>query len=369
MAMSISRRTLLHCMPAALALPAFRASAAMDETIERRVEGIVAAEMARRRIPGLSVAIGIGDDAAWTKAYGFASLELNAPATELSLYRTASIAKPITSVTILQLVEAGRAHLDDDVRKHYPEFPPKQWPVTLRQLLGHLGGIRSYSGADELNSTTHYPSVADGLAMFMHDPLVHQPGSSYLYSSYGFNLAGAAAERISGKPFRELLRTSVFGPAGMRHTRDDHHFTVIPNRVEGYRKNKEGVIENCALADTSNKIPGGGLLATAGDLVAFGRAILDGKLVSEASRKEMWTSQHTADGKPTGYGLGWMVTQRNGKMHVSHGGAQPGTATSLDILPDDRMVIAILTNLEGSGPKQIAEMLLDALLPSGKGSK
>lgn len=363
-----TRRTLVRCLPATLALPGLAAAALMDEALERRVERIIVSEMARRRIPGMSVAVGVGDSPVWTKGYGFASLELNAPVTELSLYRTASIAKPITAVAILRLVEAGKARLDDDVRQHYPAFPPKQWPITLRQLLGNLGGIRSYEG-DEVRSTRHYPNVADGLEMFANDPLVHQPGTKYLYSTYGFNLAGAAAERIAGMPFRRLLSSSIFEPAGMRQTRDDHHFTVIPNRVAGYRKNGDGVIENCALADTSNKIPGGGLLSTAGDLVRFGRAILDGKLVNKISQQEMWTSQRTTDGKTTGYGLGWLVMRRNGRLHVGHGGGQPGTATSLDILPDDKVVVAILTNLEGSGPKQIAELVLDALLPPAKGRK
>jgi len=353
-------------LPAALSVPSIATGASVSEALERQIERIVVTEMARRKIPGLSVALGVGDAPIWERAYGFASLELNAPTTELSLYRTASIAKPITAVAIMRLVEAGKARLDDDVRKHFPAFPEKPWPITIRQLLGHLGGIRSYAG-DEVRSTTHYANVADGLAMFANDPLAHPPGSKYLYSSYGFNLAGAAAEKIAGMPFRQLLSSSVFEPAGMRHTRDDHHFAIIANRVSGYRKNGDGVMENCALADTSNKIPGGGLISTAGDLVRFGRAVLGGKLVSSDSRQEMWTTQRTPDGKPTGYGLGWIVTRRNGKVHVGHGGGQPGTSTTLDILPEQHLVVAILTNLEGAGPKQIADLILGALLARPKG--
>ncbi|MCW5965733.1 MAG: beta-lactamase family protein [Bryobacterales bacterium] len=368
MPMMLTRRTLIQCLPATLALPGLASGAAIDEALERRVERIIVSEMARRRIPGMSVAVGVGDSPVWTKGYGFASLELNAPTTELSLYRTASIAKPITAVAMLRLVEAGKARLDDEVRQHYPAFPQKQWPITLRQLLGNLSGIRGYQG-DESSSAKHYPNVADGLEMFANDPLAHKPGTKYLYSTYGFNLAGAVAERIAGMPFRRLLGTSIFEPAGMRQTRDDHHFAVIPNRVDGYRKNGNHEIENCVLADTSNKVPGGGLLSTAGDLVRFGRAILDGKLVNKVSQQEMWTSQRTVDGKTTGYGLGWLVMRRNGRLHVGHGGGQAGTATSLDIIPDEKVVVAILTNLEGSGPKQIAELVLDALLAPAKGRK
>ena len=366
-----TRRSLFSILPAALASPylcAQSVAASLDDAVQRRIERIIVSEMSRRRIPGLSVAIGIGDLPVWARGYGFANLEQNVPVTEVSLFRTASLAKPITAVALIRLAEAGKLSLDDNVRMHFPAFPQKQWPVTLRQLLGHLGGIRSYLG-EEARSTVHYPNVADGIAMFSRDPLLHAPGTKYLYSSYGFNLAGAAAERAAGIPFRQLLRSSVFEPAGMRHTRDDNHFAIIPNRVSGYRKNGSGDLENCVFADTSNKIPGGGLLSTAPDLVNFSRAILAGKLVNEQSRKLMWTSQRTADNKPTGYGLGWLFDRFQNRLRAGHGGGQAGTATSLELLPDERIVVAILTNLEGSGPKQIAELILNALLARGKAGK
>lgn len=312
-------------------------------------------------IPGLTVAIGVDDAPVWTRGYGFADLENFVPATERSRYRLASISKPITAVALLKLVEAGKASLDDDVRKYVPEFPAKQWPVTLRQLLSHLSGVRSYRG-NENESTAHYVNVRDGLAMFSADPLDHQPGSKYLYSSYGFNLAGAAAEAIAAKPFRQLLAESVFEPAGMASTRDDDTFAIIPNRVRGYRRNKEGGVRNCALADTSNKVPGGGLISTAADVVRFGRAVLNDVLLHPETRALMWTAQHTNDGKLTSYGLGWNITSFDGRPRFAHGGGQPGTSTYLSVLPDQRIVVGVLTNLEGAQPKELTDEILQLLL-------
>ncbi|MDZ7637303.1 MAG: serine hydrolase domain-containing protein [Bryobacterales bacterium] len=325
--------------------------------LEERIDRLIATEMSRRGIPGLSVAIGIGDAPIWSRGYGFADLENFVPATERSRYRLASIAKPITAVALMQLVEAGKASLDDDVRGYVPDFPKKRWPITLRQLLGHLGGVRSYRGS-ETESTAHYANVRDGLTMFSTDPLEQQPGTRYHYSSYGFNLAGAAAESIAGKPFRQLLADSVFLPAGMRSTRDDDTFAIIPHRVEGYRKDEAGDVRNCALADTSNKVPGGGLIATAPDIVRFGRAVINGTLLRPESVAAMWTSQRTDDGKSTAYGLGWNLASFEGRRRVSHSGGQPGTSTFMDVLPDERIVVAVLTNLEGAQPKSISEEIL-----------
>lgn len=332
----------------------------LSPELEERVDRLVSTEMSSRGIPGISVAIGVGDAPIWSRGYGFADLENFVPATERSRYRLASISKPITAVALLELVEAGKASLDDDVRRYVPEFTEKQWPVTLRELLSHLGGVRGYVGTESA-TTVHYANVRDGLAIFAADPLAHQPGSKYLYSSYGFNLAGAAAEVIAGKPFRQLLRDSVFEPAGMAGTRDDDSFAIIPNRVRGYRRTKAGAVENCELADTSSKVPGGGLISTAGDVARFGRAVMDGKLLRPETRMLMWTPNRTNDGKSVSYGLGWTVVTFEGQPRFSHGGGQSGTSTFLDVLPERRIVVAVLCNLEGAPAKEISERILRSL--------
>jgi CubicO group peptidase (beta-lactamase class C family) len=370
--MPLDRRSFLFSLPLVAATTgsaqvAGRAGSAasapaLPTAVQERIHAIVRTEMVRRRIPGLSLAIAQGNLPVWSQSYGFADLEQSVPVVTNSRFRTASIAKPITAVTVLRLVEAGRADLDRDIRQYFPEFPEKRWPITLRQLLGNLGGIRSYQG-NESNSATHYQQVSEGLAMFSTDPLVHQPGTKYLYSTYGFNLAGVVAERIASMPFRRLLQSSVFDPAGMVHTRDDHHFAIIPNRVSGYRKNSRGQIENCVFANTSNKIPGGGLLSTSTDLVLFARALMQGRLLSDRLRRDMWTSQRTTDKQPTGYGMGWQVGRMNERNHVGHTGGQAGTATMLDVLPQDNLAVAVMTNLEGSAPREISAEIIAALLP------
>ena len=355
-----ARRAFLICLLASLSIPVLLGQGLSPQLAER-VDQVISTEMARRNIPGVSVAIAVGDSPIWSRGYGLADLENFVPATERSRYRLASISKPITAVALLKLVEAGKANLDDDVRRYVPEFPQKSSTVTLRQLLGHLGGIRSYRG-EESESTRHYVNVRDGLEMFSADPLEHQPGSKYLYSTYGFNLAGAAAESIAGVPFRELIATTVFQPAGMLQTRDDSTYDLIPNRVAGYRRASDGSIQNCVLADTSNKVPGGGLIATAPDVVRFGRAILDGAIATPSMRKLMFTPQRLNDGKPSSYGMGWNITTLEGRQRVFHGGGQAGTSTFLDVLPEDGIVVAVLANLQGADPKTISEEILNVLL-------
>src|SRR5215472_3563 len=235
----------------------------------RKIEQVVSSEMARSTIPGLTVAIASSAGLDWSNGYGMADLENLVPATALTEIRLGSISKPITATAVMQLVERHKIDLDAPIEQYVPAFPKKQWPVTIRELLGHLGGIRHYVGDAELDSTRHYTDLTEPLNIFKNDALLSEPGTTYSYSSYGFNLLGAAVEGASGEKFVDYLRAHVFKPAAMDHAGPDDLYAIIPHRARGYRLSAAQRLENCSLADTSNKIPGGGMLATPGDLVNF----------------------------------------------------------------------------------------------------
>jgi serine beta-lactamase-like protein LACTB len=313
------------------------------------VEAAIAAEMSRLGIPGVSAAVVLDHELRWSAGYGRTDIENNVPATASTVYRLGSIAKTITATAALQLAEKGKLDLDAPVQKYVPAFPLKQWPVTCRQLLGHLGGVRSYVDG-EMESTRHYATVSDGLAMFKDDPLALEPGTAFLYSSYGYNLLGAAIEGASGLSYLEYVRKNLFEPAGMERALADDVFAIIPNRARGYQKTSTGELRNSPLADTSNKIPGGGLVATAEDVARFAMALQGGVLLQKETLARMMTRQTTRDGRLTGTGLGVFLGGREGVREAWHTGGQPQVSTVLYMQPDRRVAVALLTNLEGIGP-------------------
>jgi Beta-lactamase class C and other penicillin binding proteins len=243
----------------------------------REIERLITMEMSRQSIPGMSIAVAGPGNTYWSNGYGMAELENFVPAKASTVYRLASISKPITAVAAMQLVQAGKLDLDAPVQKYVPQFPKKQWPVTTRQLLGHLGGVRHYKNDAEPYSTRHYPSIGEALKAFEDDPLVHEPGTKYLYTTFGFVLAGAVVEGAAGMPYREYLQKNIFEPAGMTGIQMDDVYALIPNRSRGYFRRRTAEVENAALADTSNKVPGGGMVSTSGDLVKFALALGSGK--------------------------------------------------------------------------------------------
>jgi CubicO group peptidase (beta-lactamase class C family) len=316
--------------------------------------------MAQTHAPAISIAIVKGGKIAWTGAYGFSNLENFVSAKNLTMYRLASISKPITATAVMQLVQAGKIDLDAPAQKYCPAFPQKQWTITTRELLGHLAGVRHYKNPEEENkSTHHYTSIVDSLNFFKSEPLDFEPGTKFQYSTFGFSILGCEVEGASGMSFMDYLQRNIFQPAGMMHIRSDDTFAIIPNRTRGYRKTENGDVVNAYLADTSNKIPGGGLISTATDLANFAIATMHGELLTKSTEEEMWNPQKTRDGKSTSYGLGWGIGELKGKKKIAHDGGQPGTSTDLAMLPELDAAVVVMCNLEEVRARDLADKILE----------
>ncbi len=329
----------------------------------KQIEALVAAEMAKQKIPGMSVAVVAGGQPRWAAGFGMQDVENDVPARASTVYRLGSISKPITAVAAMQLFERGRLDLDAPVRKYCPAFPEKQWPVTTRQVLGHLSGIRHYKSDDEFNSTRFYANVADGLSMFKDDPLLHEPGAKYTYTTHGYSVLGCVVEGASGRPFADFVRENVFAPAGMERIRVDSVADIIRNRAQGYRITDKGELTNSPLADNSYKVPGGGFVSTVEDLSKFAAALQAGKLLKRETSELMYARQKTNDGKETSYGLGWGVGVRpNGQRAVGHSGGQQRVSTFLHMQPEQGLAVVIMSNLEGARLSNLSQQIGDIVL-------
>jgi serine beta-lactamase-like protein LACTB len=330
------------------ASPSPPAAPALAPAKQQALEAALTAAMHRHGIPGLSAAVATDGALRFSSGYGLADVENAVPALPSTVYRLASVSKPITAVAVLQLAAQGKLDLDAPIQRYVPAYPEKPWPLTCRQLLCHQSGVRQWT-EEEFRNTRHYASVPESLDFFRDDPLLFEPGTRTHYSSLGYNLLGSAVETASGQRFVEYLHDAVFGPAGMTTARLDDVFALIPHRAAGYQKATTGETINSVLSDTSNRVPGGGLVATAEDAVRFALALQSGVLLKKEAREQMLARQRTKDGKLTGYGLGWTVGTEHGRREVYHIGGQPRVSTVLYVLPDRGVALAVFTNLEGVG--------------------
>jgi CubicO group peptidase (beta-lactamase class C family)/tetratricopeptide (TPR) repeat protein len=338
---------------------------AFPPEVARAIEARIREQLEGRLVAGLSVGVARGD-MAWTGGFGFRDVEQRLRATPRTTYRTASISKCFAAIAVLQQVEAGTLKLDDDIRTYVPDFPPKPWTVTVRQLLGHLGGVSHYKDPVKENRVTKHMTTAEAIAIFKDWPLVVEPGTEFSYSSYGYNLLGAAVEKASGMPYGQYLQQRVFTPAGMTHAAQDDYRTRDTWHAVGYRV-ANGTLLHSYKLDLSSRFAGGGARASVVDLLAFGRAVMASTLVTPDTTRMMQVSMETRDGRFTDYGMGFATYPVRGHYLVAHAGGQPETSTFLVMIPAERLVIALAMNVEGQDDllKDISGSLLEVLLEGG----
>ena len=291
--------------------------------------------------PGLSVAIAADGKLVWSQSCGFADRRRRRAVSRTTQFRVGSVSKTLTAATIARLHEQGRIDVEGAIREYVPTFPRQGPAPTVRQLGGHLGGIRHYQGGEAIN-TTHYDSVTDSLRVFIGDPLVAIPGEQFHYSSYGFNLIGAAIETATGAEFGRAVSATLLGP--LRMTR-----TSVGRPPLGGTQFYEVTGARRAVAapriDLSDRYPSGGFLSTAEDLVRFGTGITSGRFLEERSQALLFTSQRTAAGRPTGYGLGFELGRSPVGPVAGHIGNVVGGTAFILIHPRTRVVVALVTNV------------------------
>lgn len=325
-----------------------------------RIDQIAAEQMQKQHIPALTVAVGLDGHVLYSKGFGIEDLENDVPANAETLIRTGSLAKPITAVAAMTLVEAHLLDLDAPIQKYCPQFPQKPWPITTRELLTHTSGIRHYKEG-EVESTKHFNNMSDAFRIFGADPLLFQPGTRFSYSTYGYTVLGCVVEGTSGQKFIDYIQEHVLRPAGMRHTFVDNVYEVIPHRARGYQF-KHGTILNAGLMDSSYKIPGGGLVSTAEDMVQFGMALMAGKIVKPGTLAEIWTptgKPMLGSGQPSTYGMGFGVLTIDGQLYVAHTGGQQGTSTDMEFIPGKHFAVAVFANDEDCEPFGVVRPILD----------
>jgi serine beta-lactamase-like protein LACTB, mitochondrial len=359
----------LLALCAAVSLHSFAQDSKLAPAKRAQIDAAVSKFMASTHIPGLSVGIVENGEYEWAQGYGFADLENNVPASEHTLFRLASISKSLTATAALQLWERGKLDLDAPVQKYCPGFPEKPWPVSTRQVLGHLGGIRHYKTGEnqadaEGGNIKHFDDpIQAGLNFFKDDPLVAQPGTSFHYSTQGYTLIGCVIEGASGAKYLDFMRQNVLTPAQMEQTQPDDRLAIIPYRTRFYEKTDSGAVLNADFLDSSYKIPGGGWLSSAEDMAKFEVAVLNDKLLRRATRDLMWTPLKPSDGPEDLYALGWGWRRRTGNevAAMGHDGGQQGTSTAFAIAPEPRAGVVVLTNMEHQDAGSLVREILNIL--------
>lgn len=344
-----------------------------------RARTAIRAGMSAQNLPGLSVAVGTGDDLVWAEGFGWADLESRAPVRPDTGFRIGTASIALTSAAVGLLLEQGTLALDAEIQTYVPEFPKKPWPVTLRQVMGHTAGLRSDGGDEGPLFGTHCERPVDALDAFADRALLFEPGTAYRFSRYGWIVVSAAIERAAGESFTRVMRQRVFEPLGMRHTRPDSASERRSGRATPYfpRYSADPRYGPHPMRDVDYSCYAGAsvFVSTPSDLVRFGLALADGKFLRPETVDVLQTSQRLRSGEATGYGLGWdletVTLGGTATPVVGHDGdSLGGMLSSLVIVrerdasgqPSRPLVVAVVSNTSYADTASLAHAVAEAFV-------
>jgi serine beta-lactamase-like protein LACTB len=371
-----------------------------------RARRSIRASLAEQNLPGLSVSVGVGGSMVWAEGFGWAHIETRMPVTPETRFRIGTASTVLTSAAAGVLLEQGRLRLDDEIQTYVPQFPKKQWSVTLRQLMAHVGGVGT-DGGDEGPLFPHRcERPVEALEHFAQGGMLFEPGTQYRHSKYGWILVSAAVEAAAAQPFLAFMREQIFRPLGMDQTGAESATEENPERVGEPAEDApfltlihQLILKPLGMSGTKARpatepatayAPGWGpdpqvrnglhvmaprnlscyagsmaFLSTPSDLVRFGLAIHGGTLLQPATVRLLQTSQQLTSGQKTDSGLGW-------DLHTVTLAGEPTQAAGLDgelqgqrvgslmMFREAGIVVAVMSNISHADTPALALQVAEA---------
>ena len=330
-----------------------------------RVDEYIKGQMEEHRIPGVALNIIRNGKSVKTAAYGLANVELNVPVSPETVFEIGSITKQFTAAGVLLLAQDGRLSVDDYVNKYLKDTPDAWRNITIRHLLTHTSGIKSYTGLDGFQLWRHL-TQAQFIQAIGAQPMEFQPGESWKYCNTGFNLLGYIIENVSGMDYWDFMSRRVFKPLGMSATTNRLPSLIIPGRAAGYEQTNHVWINRDY--DLTDVFSAGAIASTVGDLAKWAAALDGEDLLTAASKEQMWTPVRLNNGKTREYGFGWSFGEVEGHKDVGHSGSTSGFSASIQRFPNDKLAVIVLTNTDEeiatTLARKIAALLLESLRSS-----
>jgi CubicO group peptidase (beta-lactamase class C family) len=341
-----------------------------DESLSRKVDEYLAAEIHREKIPGLALGVMRNGKIIKAQGYGLCNVELDVPVKPETIFQTGSVGKQFTATAVMMLVEEGKIAPNDKISKYVAEAPVGWKEITVRNLLTHTSGIPDY-GSDENTKTK---KIIDLRVDYAEEELVHRfaelpldfaPGSKWSYSNSGYVILGVLIHKVSGQFYGDFLQQRVFKSLHMDSTRIISEEDIVPNRSSGYRlihgelKNQEWV------APKLNTTADGALYTNVLDMAKWDAALANRALLKKTSFEQMWAPVRLNDGTTYPYGFGWEIAQAKDHPILEHSGSWQGFTMNFSRYLGDKLSIVVFTNLdsEHSHPAKITHDIAAIYVP------
>ncbi len=334
---------------------------ANEGDLDRYLAGLVS----KKSVPSASLAIVKNGKVIYAKAFGKSDLENEVSATPTTVYRLGSITKQFTATMIMQLVSEGKLKVDQPVRELLTDLPTAWSKVTVRNLLNHTSGIKSYTEVKGIFADAALkPTTPAGILKTVEsEPLQFEPGSRWHYNNSGYEVLGMVIEKLDARKYAESLKARILRPLGMNQTYFTSEQDLVPHRAHGYSPTIGG-FRNAPYLNMDWPYAAGSMESTTLDLAKWDAALYGEKVLSKPLLTQMWTKTVLTNGKTENYGFGWQLESIKGQPTVEHGGGIHGFATYIKRVPTSSLTIILLVNDDGADSNKIASEALGAYDPS-----
>ena len=330
---------------------------------EKEADNLIKNFIEENNIPGLSVTL-LNEEGyiEYSKGFGYADIEKKISVNpKNSLFRIGSLSKTLAGTALMKMYEEKKIEIDSSVGFYIKDLPFDKNKITLRQIAGHLSGIRHYGDGDDMKLNLNYENTSDALNIFINDSLLFDPGTKYSYSTHAWTLLSLAMEKVYGGNFIELMKNKIFNPLLLDKTFAEEIDLKLKDKVSFYEKNDSGDIVLCPDINNSWKWAGGGYVSTTQDMAKFIWKVLYTDFLLPETVKEMTKSQKLPDDKKTNYGIGWrIIYDDKNNRYLGHGGSSIGGKTFV-FSSKDKSVISVMANKSnvsfGKLPYQLINIL------------
>jgi CubicO group peptidase (beta-lactamase class C family) len=347
---SAPRRSIPLCV--VVLLLAATSLARADQT-----DDFLKAQMKAQNIPGLSLAVVRNGEIVKVEGYGVSNIKLATPAKPETVYRIASVSKQFIATGIMLLVQEGKLALDDPVSKYLDGTPDAWKAITIRHLLTHTSGlVREAPGFDPFKIQSEAAVIKTAYPLALR----FAPGEKWEYGNLSYFALAEIIRKAANRPWSEYLSEKVFKPSGMTATRAANMQERVPDRAVGYTDNDKPR----EVPDWPASRPSGAFLSTVLDLAKWDAVLNTDKILTESSRRQIWSPVKLNDGESHPYGLGWYLGTLNGRGYVHHSGGMLGFRARFARFVDDRLTIIILMNLDDVDPDAIVDGVANLHLPA-----
>lgn len=299
--------------------------------------------------PGVAVIVTRGGEPIYTDGIGIANAQTGAPITADTIFRYASISKQFAAATVMQMVDDGLLSLDDPLAKFLPDYPAAGAAATVRQLLNHTSGIKSYTGIPGwmVPANTARAWTNDNLiAEFADQPMDFAPGESFAYNNSAYILIGAIIESVAGRPWYEEVDARIAGPLGLTTLGYRTDEGALAGFATGYTSGGEAGFTPAQAVHPSVPGPAGALSGTVADMARWAAALHGGDVVSAASYAQMIAPTTLPDGETVPFGFGLVSSDLRGRDAIGHSGGIFGFVTDSIYLPEEDVFVAVFANTD-----------------------